>query len=92
MSTMRFTVEVDFDLTLDKAAEWFCNLDSHAQAAFFLHVAKRAKTWGDFSPDMQWCYIGQHLADLHPDWDGAREMVRAIAGHMETYITENLNK
>lgn len=80
------TTKVTIDLDVEMGAKWFAGLDDEQQVQFFNAVAEESKSWPHHA-DFQWCSIGEHLANCECATDGARDMVRAIAEHMEHYLT-----
>lgn len=84
-NTITKTVEIDLDI--EAGAKWFSGLSDDEMCRFFVAVAREAKGWPTY-PDMMWCYVGKHLAECECSTDDAREMLRAIVAHMESYLKD----
>jgi hypothetical protein len=86
MSRTTLTVTTEIDLDIETAAKWFAALSDDEMCQFLVAVAAEAEKWPDNfgGPDTQWYYVGGHLRNCECSTEGAREMIRAIAGYMET--------
>ncbi len=85
---MGVTVRVELDIhpTPAQLAAAFCELDDEGQAQFFIETAAIAKTWPSRhgGATYQWHLVGRHLATCACSTFEAREMVRDIAGGVDT--------
>src|SRR5262245_12295613 len=79
----RITVTTEIELSIEKAAEWFCGLTDDDQAKFFVAVAELANNWPRPAA-FQWAYVGGHLRNCECSTEDARDMIRAIYHNMET--------
>lgn len=86
MTRTRITVTTEVDLDVETGARWFAGLDDEQQVQFFKAVAKESESWPHI-PDLQWCNVGRHLAQCECSSDGARELIRSLAGHMDYYTS-----
>lgn len=77
------TTETQFELSIETAAQWFCELDDDHQAKFFVEVAKIMETWGPGKLEWQAHSIGSHLKNCECSTDEARQIVRELHGGLE---------
>ena len=82
MPVISAQVTTEFELSIETAAAWFCELDDDQQAKFFVAVAERAKSW-PHGGDSQWHFIGGHLRNCECSTEAAREMIRGLAYALE---------
>lgn len=84
---------IEIELTPEEAGQWFARQTSDVQAAFFTAAAKEmdkiCRAHGTYA-DMQWCHVGQVLAEDDPALAGrhakGREMLDAIKVHTDAYL------
>lgn len=72
------TKQVEIDLTVDEAAEWFAALDDDSQARFFVKVAEKMSAFKG-GMDSQLYFIGGHLQHCECSTPQARELVKSLA-------------
>ena len=80
---MKFTTDINIDLTPVVLAEAFCELDDEKQAQFFIECARIVQTWEPAAKCMQWYYVGRHLKTCACSTYEARDMVKEIASALE---------
>jgi hypothetical protein len=79
-STARLPMTITVELSPDKIAEAFCELDDDAQAQFFVSMARIMRSWKTPAGwTVQAWNIGRHLATCTCVTEDAREVVREIA-------------
>lgn len=84
--TIRKTIDVDVEVTVEEMARGFALLGDDEQARFFDFVAKAMDEWGAGKSCMQRLHIARHFFDCEcvsdtagPDWvEGLAEHVRVV--------------
>lgn len=76
-------MEAEVDLTVERLADLFCELDDDTQAKFFVRCAENAKAF-KFGNHGQWWEVGRHLRTCACSTLEARDMIEAIHDGMVT--------
>lgn len=88
------TVTETIELTPQKVAELFMNMDSDQQAEFFTHCKAVARQWrkeakpGEYClPEMQWYYMRDRLKETRYDEDSGWEFILDLAAPFYNYFS-----
>lgn len=79
---IEYKTSVKVEVTIEKLAELFANLDDDSQCKFFVEVAKYASIWEHHQSD-QWFRVGSHLKNCSCSTNEARDMIELIYHGME---------
>ena len=70
--------ETELAISIELAAQWFCELIDEEQADFIIAVARRASQTFKDDPGHQWWLVGKHLVTCKCGTDEARSLVEEL--------------